>query len=178
MWLGSDVWFCIPCPLNYSSSCVCFVSWEIERDFIHLAALYEFCNFFLCLKSFPYSTKKTYSYIRGPLEKFVDSPYYSESELCGGAVTVSFSKQHLPWQAMHFSKTGCRPFITSKILASEIPFRVEKPRNRMGARSGPYGGCSNGVPPIQFFQAENKLQFRSRPMRFLGFSNHDKGDLR
>jgi len=28
-------------------------------------------------------------------EKSVDSPYYSESELCGGAVTVSFSK-YLP----------------------------------------------------------------------------------
>jgi hypothetical protein len=26
-----------------------------------------------------------------PFEKFVDSPYYSESELRGGAVTVSFS---------------------------------------------------------------------------------------
>jgi hypothetical protein len=42
----------------------------------------------------------------------VDSPYYFESELCGGAVTVSFSK-YLPWQAMHlqrstrFSKTKC-----------------------------------------------------------------------
>jgi len=30
--------------------------------------------------------------IRGPFDKFVDSPYYSESELCGGAVTVSFAK--------------------------------------------------------------------------------------
>jgi hypothetical protein len=28
----------------------------------------------------------------------MDSPYYSESELCGGAVTVSFSK-YLSWQA-------------------------------------------------------------------------------
>jgi hypothetical protein len=26
----------------------------------------------------------------GRLQKFMDSPYYSESELCGGAVTVSF----------------------------------------------------------------------------------------
>jgi hypothetical protein len=71
----------------------------------------------------------TYSLIlRGPFGEFVDSPYYSESELCGGAVTVSFSK-HLPWQAMHllqrsthFSKTCCRPLITSKFLASELPF--------------------------------------------------------
>jgi len=30
--------------------------------------------------------------------KVRDSPYYSESELCGGAVTVSFSK-YLPWQS-------------------------------------------------------------------------------
>jgi hypothetical protein len=49
---------------------------------------------------------------RGPFEKFVDSPYYSELELCEGAVTVSFSK-YLRWQVMmhfsqrctHFSKT-------------------------------------------------------------------------
>jgi hypothetical protein len=56
--------------------------------------------------------------IREPFAKFMDSPYYSESELCGGAVTVSFSK-YLPWQEMHFlqrsthvSKTFCRPLIT------------------------------------------------------------------
>jgi hypothetical protein len=110
--------------------------------------------------------------IRWPFAKFVDSPYHSESELCGGAVTVSFSK-YLPWQAMHFlqrfthfSETCCRPMITSKCLASEFPFHE--------ARSGLYDGCSNGVPPIHFFQAEHRIQFRSRPMRFLGFSNHEK----
>jgi hypothetical protein len=59
------------------------------------------------------------AHIRGLFEKFVDSTYYSDSELCGGAVTVSFSK-NLPWQAMHFlqrsthfSKTCCRPFAAS-----------------------------------------------------------------
>jgi hypothetical protein len=31
--------------------------------------------------------------LRGPFEKFVDSPYYSKSELGGGAVTVSFSNK-------------------------------------------------------------------------------------
>jgi hypothetical protein len=66
--------------------------------------------------------------LREPFEKFVDSPYYSEPELCGGAVTASFSK-YLPWQAMHFlqrsthfSKMCCRPLITLKFLASELPF--------------------------------------------------------
>jgi hypothetical protein len=28
--------------------------------------------------------------LRGPFEKFVNSPYYSELELCGGVVTVPF----------------------------------------------------------------------------------------
>jgi hypothetical protein len=37
----------------------------------------------------------------GRFEKFMDSPYYFESDLCGGVVTVFFSK-YLPWKAMHF----------------------------------------------------------------------------
>jgi hypothetical protein len=55
-----------------------------------------------------------FNFIRGPFERFVDSPYYSE--ICGGAEMVCFSK-YLPWQAMHFlqrsthlSKTCCRRF--------------------------------------------------------------------
>jgi hypothetical protein len=70
--------------------------------------------------------------IRGPYEKFVDSTYYSELELCGGVITVSFLK-YLPRQAMHFlqlsthfSKTCCRPLITSKFLASELTFHSWK----------------------------------------------------
>jgi hypothetical protein len=78
-------------------------------------------------------------HIRGPFEEFVDSPYYSESELCGGAVTVSFLK-YLPWQAMHFlqlsthfSKTCCRPFAASfrrtveqAVLTFHVRFSVSK----------------------------------------------------
>jgi hypothetical protein len=59
------------------------------------------------------------AHVRGPFEKLVDSSYYSDSELRGGAVTVSVSK-YLPWQAMHFlqrythfSETCCKPFATS-----------------------------------------------------------------
>jgi hypothetical protein len=66
--------------------------------------------------------------LRVPFANFMDSPFYSESELFGGAVTASFSK-YLPWQAMHFlqhsthfSKMCCRPLITSIFLASELPF--------------------------------------------------------
>jgi hypothetical protein len=53
-------------------------------------------------------------------------------------------------------------------------FMVRNDQKSHGARSGLYGGCSNGVPPIHFFQAENRIQFTSRPMRFLVFSNHKK----
>jgi hypothetical protein len=56
-------------------------------------------------------------------------------------VTVSFSK-YLPWQATHFlqrsthfSKTCCRPLITSKFLASELPFHGWKAQKSHGARS-------------------------------------------
>jgi hypothetical protein len=53
---------------------------------------------------------------------------------------------------------------------------VGKAQKSHGARSGLYGGCSNGNPPlIHFLQAENKIQFRYRSMRFLGFSDHENG---
>jgi hypothetical protein len=89
---------------------------------------------------------KCLTFVRGPYEKFVNSPYYSELELCGEAVTVSFSK-YLPWQTMHFlqrsnhfSKKYCRPFAASFRRIAEqtvsclgAPFwRLEKPRNRLG----------------------------------------------
>jgi hypothetical protein len=37
---------------------------------------------------------------RGPFQKFVDSPYYSESELRGGAVTVFFEVRPLASDAL------------------------------------------------------------------------------
>jgi hypothetical protein len=40
---------------------------------------------------------------------------------------------------------------------------VGKAQKSHGARSGLYGGCSNGVPPIHFFRAEHRIQFGSRP---------------
>jgi hypothetical protein len=38
--------------------------------------------------------------IRGPFAKFVDSPYYSESEICGGAGDASFSWLEKPRNRM------------------------------------------------------------------------------
>jgi hypothetical protein len=55
---------------------------------------------------------------------------------------------------------------------------VGKAQKSHETRSGLYGGCSNGLLTIHFFQAENRFQLRSRPMRFLDFSNDEKGALR
>jgi hypothetical protein len=122
--------------------------------------------------------------LRRPLAKFVDSPYYSESELCGGALTVPFSK-YLHWQAMHFlqrstffSKTCCRPLITSKFLASELPFHGRKSPQiawseiwtEFYVRLGKVDRWNRIRTPA--------IHSRSRPMRFLGFSKHEKGDPR
>jgi hypothetical protein len=82
----------------------------------------------LHLEGTRFELRKTHRQLRGPFSELVDSPYYTESELCGGAVTVSFLK-YLPWQASHFlqrsthfSETCYRSFVTSRFLASELPF--------------------------------------------------------
>jgi hypothetical protein len=51
---------------------------------------------------------------------------------------------------------------------------VGKAQKSHGARSGLYGGRSNGVPPIHFFQAKHRIQFTFCPMQFLGIFNHEK----
>jgi hypothetical protein len=57
-------------------------------------------------------------------------------------------------------------------------FMIGKAQKSYGARSELYGGCSNEVPLIRSFQAEHRIQFRSRPMPFLGFSKHENGTPR
>jgi hypothetical protein len=115
--------------------------------------------------------------LRGPFEKFVDSTCYSVSELCGGAVRVSFSK-YLPWQPMHFlqrsthfSKTCCIPLITSKSFALELPFDGWKSPEIAWGRDLDCITYSNGVPPIHFFPArtQNSIQI-SPPCDFWAFA--------
>jgi hypothetical protein len=88
----------------------------------------------------------------------VDSPYYSESELYGGAVTVSLSK-YLPWQATHFlqrsthfSKTYCIPFAASfrmiveqAVLTFHVRFPVSKALPPLENRSSSHYIFSIGV---------------------------------
>jgi len=68
-----------------------------------------------------------------------------------------WSLQYLPWSSL---------------------FMVGKAQKLHGVRSGMYGGCSNGVPLIHFFQAKHQNQFKSQPMQFLGFFNREKGAMR
>jgi hypothetical protein len=114
----------------------------------------------------------------------VESPYYSESELCEEAVTVCFSK-YLPWQAMHFlqrsthfSKTCYRPSIASKVHAVELFFMVEKAKKSHGARSklnSMFGlGKMDRWTPLEHPAYSPDLA----PMRFLGFFNHENGTPR
>jgi hypothetical protein len=81
------------------------------------------------------------SLIRASFEKFVESLYYSESELCVGAVTVWFSK-YLPWKATYFLprsknvlQTVCRKLEEDSGTGGfdlGAPFSwLEKPRNRI-----------------------------------------------
>jgi hypothetical protein len=120
----------------------------------------------ICRKSIPYSRNITLN-VRQPFENFVDSPYYSESEHCGGEMTVSFSK-YLSWQAMHFlqrstyfSKTCCRPSAVSfRRMWSSLLMTVKAQKSH-GARSGLYGGCSNGVAPISVSASLATFQSRN-----------------
>jgi hypothetical protein len=124
--------------------------------------------------------RRTRLHIRGPFERFVDSPSYSESELCRGAVMICFSK-YPPWQAVrflqrstHFSKTCCRPFaanlrrtveqavLTSWSLASELPFHGWK-NAEMAWSEIWIVWLHRWVVGflIHFFQAEHTLQSRN-----------------
>jgi hypothetical protein len=70
--------------------------------------------------------------------KFVDSPYYSKSEICGGAVTVSFKVPPLAGDAL---LTMLHPLLKNMLQTIDHfeisclggPFSwLEKPRNYMG----------------------------------------------
>jgi hypothetical protein len=120
-------------------------------------------------------------YLRGPFAKFVDSPSYSESNLCGVGVTVSFSKYH-PWQAMHFlqrsthfSKTCCRPLIISKFLTLELPFHGWKSPEIAWSEIWTEFCIRLEIVDRWNPIRTSAIQSSSHPLRFLGFSNHEKG---
>jgi hypothetical protein len=79
-------------------------------------------------------------------------------------------------RSTYFSKTCCRPLITSKFV-SELPFHgLRSPEIAWGRVLDCMADILMGFHWSTFFQAEHRIQFRSFPMRYLGFSNHEKGD--
>jgi hypothetical protein len=123
-------------------------------------------------------THKVFGYTRAVC-KFRGLTFLSESGICGGAVTlfrsISLGKWCTSYNAPPTSqKRDADRWSLRNFLSRSSLFMVGKAQKLHVARSGLYGGCSNGVPPIHFSQAEHRIQFRSRPMKFLGFSNHEK----
>jgi hypothetical protein len=70
-------------------------------------------------------------------------------------------------------KRAADPSSLRKFLPRSSLFMVGKAQKSHVARSELYGGCSNGVPPIHFLQAENRIQLGSLRMRFMGCSIHE-----
>jgi hypothetical protein len=67
----------------------------------------------------------------------------------------------------------------SRSLRNFLPrsslFMIGKAQKSHGARSGPSGECSDGVPPIHFFQAEHRIPFKSHPHAISGLFQPWKG---
>jgi hypothetical protein len=112
----------------------------------------------------------------------VDSSYYSESELHGGAVTVSFfrstslGKRCTSYNAPPTSrKRAADSWSLRNFLPRSSLFVVGKAQKSHGTRSE-----LNSVFGLENVDRWNpirtsSIQSRSRPIRFLGLSNHEKG---
>jgi hypothetical protein len=119
--------------------------------------------------------------VRGPFAKFVDSPHYSESELCGGAVTVFFWSTSLGKRSASYNapptsrKRAADRWSFRNFLPQSCLFTVGKAQKLHMARSE-----LNSVFGLKKVDRWNPIRTsaihsRSRPMRFLGFSNHENG---
>jgi hypothetical protein len=118
-----------------------------------------------------------FHYIEGPFKSWwiqliTPSRYFVEVQWRSIFRSTFLGKRCISYNAPPTcrKRAACRPLIVSKFLTSKLPLHGSK-----SPEIGLYGGCSNGVTLIHFFQAEHRIQFRSRPMRSLGFSNHEKG---
>jgi hypothetical protein len=111
----------------------------------------------------------------------VNSPYHSESELCGGAVTVFFRSTSLGKWCSSYNA----PPTSWKRAADRWRFRNFLPRSSLfvaGKAQKSHGARYElnsvfGLEKVDRWSPARTsvIQSRSRPMRFLGFSNHEKG---
>jgi hypothetical protein len=86
----------------------------------------------------------------GKTSKCVYSQLYGEDKQVGSA-------HHQP-ESRNSSEKG----------HNRYKYRTGSSTRPTPTQSGLYGGCSNGVPPIHFFQAEHRIQLRSRPHAISG----------
>jgi hypothetical protein len=120
-------------------------------------------------------------YIRGPFEKFVDSLYYSESKLVEvrwrspfrstslGKWCTSYNAPPTSW------KRAADLWSLRNFLPRSSLFMVRKAQKSHGVRSELNSVFSLGKVDRWNPIRTSAIQSRSRPMRFLGFSNHEKG---
>jgi hypothetical protein len=116
--------------------------------------------------------------LRGPSAKFVGSLYYSESELCGGAVTVSFFE--VPPLSSDVLLTTLHPLLQN-VLQTVDHFEIyclgalfsqfKKPKNRMGRDLDCMADVLMGFHRSTF--SKPNTEFNSDLA--LCFSNHEKG---
>jgi hypothetical protein len=90
--------------------------------------------------------------------------------------STSLGKRRTSYNA---SPTSRRRAVDRWSLRNFLPrsslFMVRKAQKSYWARCELYGGYFNGAPPIHIFQAEHRIQFRSRPHDFRCFFNREKG---
>jgi hypothetical protein len=117
-------------------------------------------------------------HIRGPFEKFVDSPYYAESELCWRSLfrSTSLGKRCTSYNTPPTSRERAADrWSLRNFLPRSFFLMVGKAQKSHGARSEL--NCVFGLERVDRRNPirTSAIQFRSRPNRFLSFSIHEKG---
>jgi hypothetical protein len=107
-----------------------------------------------------------------------------ESELCGGAVTVSFSK-YLPWQAMHFLQRSThflKRAVDRSSLRNFLPrgflFMVGNARHRIGRDLDCMADVLTGFHRSTFSKPNTELNSDLAPRDFWSFPTMKRELLR
>jgi hypothetical protein len=109
-------------------------------------------------------------YVGGSFEKFGESPYYSESELCGGAVTVAFFEiSPLASDALHTTLHPLLENVPQTVDHFEISSWLEKPINRMGRDLVCMVDVLMGFHPSTFSKPNTEFNSNLAPFGFWTF---------
>jgi hypothetical protein len=169
----------VECLKILTSGFMCTSSWWLSPWSYPTSVTLEYKTYLRGIEVFKAASlykgrlKISWTHLITPSQNFVEVWWHSlfQSTSLGKRCT-SCNSPPTSWQcaADHWSLRNFMPWSS--------PFLVRRVQKSHGVRSGLYGGCSDGVPLIYFFQAKHRIQFRSRLLRFLSFSNHEKGTLR